>query len=1076
MICVSCRRENPEDARFCNGCGSPAQAAAGPERAPRDYTPKHLADRILQSKSALEGERKQLTVLFADVRGSSELAERLDPEDWHRILDRFFQILAEGVHRFEGTINQYTGDGIMALFGAPVAHEDHAQRACYAALRLRDELRSYTQELRRERGLDLATRIGLNSGEVVVGKIGDDLRMDYTAQGHVVHLAQRMEQLAEAGSAYLTAETAERVHGFFELDDLGEFKLAGSRAPVRVHALLGVGRLRTRFDLSRARGLSRFVGRHEEMERLDAALDATESGQGSTLALLADAGIGKSRLCFEFAERCRARGVRVYEGHCLPHGQAMPLAPILELLRDVFGVAEHDEPEEVRRKIAGTLLLVDTELASELPLVFELLGVPDPARPAPVVEAEARGRRLRDTLGRLTHARSEREPAVFLMEDLHWIDPASEEMLIHLSETARRSRSLLIVNARPEYQAGWLEDESVERIALESLGEAHLEALLREVLGSDPSTEPLVPLLRERSGGNPFFLEELVQSLAESGELEGVSGSYRLTRPVERLEVPSTVHAVLAARIDRLLEAEKTLLQAAAVVGRRFRADLIEQVVGTPAEKIAAGLASLESREFVRAEQLYPAPVYAFRHALTRDVALSSLLGDARKSLHGSVARALVETAPDQHGENAGAIASHFDEAGEAAAALDWYPRAARRIGSTDLSYTLHTWERVRELAEASGETDLWAEAFRNVVFDRARAGMTQAELTEYMAKARAVAERSKNPRLFADLLQSLLPPLLLQGKLRETLLLAREALEAAQRAGDAELIALARFRHGLALGVLGRTRDALVEMEAAGQSDRGADPFSSFQGLCLLLAGCFDEASALLERGLVMMRDANQPANEATMESLLAMREQLRGDPASMLRHARRSFELERDIGSIAGSVMSLHILAAAELANGNAAGARQLGEQALTALRDANTFRIVEPILLGTLARAHGALGDSEHAFELAREAIALDESRDRASPEPLLVLAELLLTLEEPSPELEQTLQRTRDIIEEVGQRAYLPQLYECEAALARLRGDAAAHERCLRAAIEAARELGAGPRAERLEAELAREFAS
>src|SRR6058998_1161741 len=283
LRCPSCGHANRAAAKFCEECGTrlgSAAASAEPPRAPRDYTPRHLAEKILGSRAALEGERKQVTVLFADVKGSMELAEQLDPEEWHKIMDRFFAILAEGVHRFEGTVNQYTGDGIMALFGAPIAHEDHAQRACWAALHLRDEVRRYADELRTARSLSFAVRMGINSGEVVVGRIGDDLHMDYTALGHTVGLAQRMEQLAEPGKPLLTEHTAKLVRGFFRVRDIGPARVKGSTEPMRLYELDGAGELRTRFELSRARGLSRFVGRATEMAVLEGALARALAGEG----------------------------------------------------------------------------------------------------------------------------------------------------------------------------------------------------------------------------------------------------------------------------------------------------------------------------------------------------------------------------------------------------------------------------------------------------------------------------------------------------------------------------------------------------------------------------------------------------------------------------------------------------------------------------------------------------------------------------------------------------------------------------------------------------------------------------
>jgi class 3 adenylate cyclase len=464
-------------------------ATADPEREPRDYTPRHLSEKILRSRSALEGERKQVTVLFADVKGSLELAERVDAEAWHAILDRFFQILADGVHRFEGTVNQYTGDGVMALFGAPIAHEDHAQRACYAALHLRDDLRRYANELRRERGLDFSVRMGLNSGDVVVGKIGDDLRMDYTAQGHTVGLAARMQQLAEAGKPYLTAETAARVDGYFALEDLGEFQVKGLDGPVPVHALEGVGALRTRFDVSRTRGLSRFVGRAEEAEAIEHALQGAIAGVGRVVGVVGEAGVGKTRLCFEFAERCRARVIPVREAHAVPHGRMLPLLPVLELLRGFFGIGERDGEREVRQKIAGSLLLLDRELEEALPLLFDLLGAPDPERPAMEMDPDVRERRLFGVVRRVVQARSREEPAVILVEDLHWLDGASDAFLATLVEALPGTRTLLLLNFRPEYRADWMAKSSYQQLPLLPLGPEAMDELVGELLGDDPSLD-----------------------------------------------------------------------------------------------------------------------------------------------------------------------------------------------------------------------------------------------------------------------------------------------------------------------------------------------------------------------------------------------------------------------------------------------------------------------------------------------------------------------------------------------------------------------------------------------------------
>src|SRR5262250_527685 len=408
VSCPSCGHENPAGARFCNDCGAPL-AAPAIAREPRSYTPRHLVEKILASRSALRGERKLVTVLFADVVRSMELAERVDPEEWHRLLDRLFRILSSGIHRYEGTINQYTGDGIMALFGAPIAHEDHAQRACAAALDLARELGALAEHVRRESGLEFAVRMGLNSGEVVVGRIGDDLRMDYTAQGHVVGLAARVQQLAPPGGVAVTEQTARLAAGFFDFLDRGEQSLKGASVPVRVFDLRGPGRIRSRLESARARGFSRFVGRERELALLERALREADSGRPTVVLITAEPGAGKSRLCHELVER--AHGVALHYARALSHGRMQPFHVVVALARSLFGVAEGGSPSDVRDAITRGL-----EEAQRDPIALDfwldLFGVPDQA-PAPSgIDPDARRARLFRSLFDLIRARAGRAPTM----------------------------------------------------------------------------------------------------------------------------------------------------------------------------------------------------------------------------------------------------------------------------------------------------------------------------------------------------------------------------------------------------------------------------------------------------------------------------------------------------------------------------------------------------------------------------------------------------------------------------------------------------------------------------------------
>jgi len=476
--CGRCGRSNPPGARFCGGCGVPlsqalacpacgarasleqdfctacgsALAPHGAERAARvgdtplsssEPLPEELAHEVRHADSELAGERKQVTVLFADVQGSMDLAGALDPEEWRAIMDRFLKILSAGVTRFEGTVDRFTGDGIMAVFGAPIAHEDHAARACYAVLHLRDGLDRYAAELRKARGLSFSVRMGMNSGEVVVGALGDGGSISYTAVGHTVGLAKRMEALAEPGSTFLTSATASLVEGYFDLADLGEFNVKGVAAPLKVYSLRGLGAMRTRMEVAVARGLSRMVGRREELAELDRAWTRAAAGDGQVVGLAAEAGVGKSRLCLEFLQRLRAEGVVVNEAHALAHASTVPFAAALELLRAQFDVTDADDEHAAREKVAGRVLMLDASLSDALPLIFDFLGVSGPERTASSMSPEARQRSLFGAIERLQQAQRRQRPEVILVEDLHWLDPGSETLLESVIETVAGSHALL---------------------------------------------------------------------------------------------------------------------------------------------------------------------------------------------------------------------------------------------------------------------------------------------------------------------------------------------------------------------------------------------------------------------------------------------------------------------------------------------------------------------------------------------------------------------------------------------------------------------------------------------------------
>ncbi len=584
-----CGHENPEGAKFCSECGTPlgavCPACVAPVKATQKFCgecgvplsqperlgpaplpahpapPEPLARRILGERRELEGERKQVTVLFADVSGSMDLAEDVGTEDWAGIMDRFFALLTENVHRYDGTVDKFTGDGVMALFGAPVAYEDHARRAAAAALAVIEAVDGYATELRQNLGLAFHVRVGLNSGEVVVGRIGDDARMEYTALGHTVGLAQRMESLAEPGTAYLSDHTARLLTGAFRLRDLGPCAVKGASEPVRVHVLEGAAQRRR--GLARWPGRAPLVGRTQETATLEAALAQALDGRGQVVGVVGEPGVGKSRLCEEFARSVAERGITLRRASGLSHAQAIPLLPVLELLRDIYGITEADTPRAARERIAGRLLLLDPELAADLPLMFDFLEVPDPDRPAPRLAGEVRIRHILEIVRRVSRRRSEGEPLVLLLEDLHWFDPQSAAFLGEMVRLYPGTRTLVVANFRPEFSADWMRQSYYRQLPVTPLPGDAVTEILDRLLGADPSLRTLVPHIVERTGGNPFFVEEVVRTLVEDDALIGEPGAYRLSRPVDDLRVPDTVQATLAARIDRLSEQDKAVLPTA---------------------------------------------------------------------------------------------------------------------------------------------------------------------------------------------------------------------------------------------------------------------------------------------------------------------------------------------------------------------------------------------------------------------------------------------------------------------------------------------------------------------------------
>jgi class 3 adenylate cyclase/tetratricopeptide (TPR) repeat protein len=647
LLCARCQTANAPDHKFCKQCGQSLAAASVPipagvtSASPQSYTPRYLAEKILTSRSALEGERKEVTVLFCDVVGSSSLAERLDPEAMHQIMDRALRLMAEAIHRYEGTVNQFLGDGLMALFGAPVALEDHALRAVMAALMMRETMSAYNAELKAERDVEIRLRLGLNTGMVVVGRIGDDLRMDYTAVGDTTNVAARLQSLAEPGTILIGEATQRLVEGYTRSAAQGPVQVKGRTEPVQVYEVTGRRQGRSRLEVSIERGLTPLVGRERELNLLHTCLTRVKAGRGQVVGIVGEPGIGKSRLLYEFHKALEGEPNIWLEGHCVAHGQNTPYLPLLEILRTSFQIEDGDTALQLREKLRQGLRQLDVSFEELLPYVAELFGLVIEDNTLAQLPPHLKQWKTFEALRAMTMAGSQRRPHVIVIEDLHWLDKASEEYLTFLIESLAGMPVLLLTTHRPGYAVRWAAKTYYTQIALDRLTPQEVEGLLQALLGADAWLLPLKQLLRERTEGNPFFLEESVRMLVENEVLTGERGVYRPAKPLQTIQVPSTVQAVLAARVDRLPAEDKHLLQTAAVIGKQIPLALLQAVAEQPEVELRGGLTRLQSGEFLYGIGLFPDMQYAFTHALTHEVAYGSLLQERRRALHARIIEAI---------------------------------------------------------------------------------------------------------------------------------------------------------------------------------------------------------------------------------------------------------------------------------------------------------------------------------------------------------------------------------------------------------------------------------------------------
>jgi class 3 adenylate cyclase/tetratricopeptide (TPR) repeat protein len=697
--CARCGKENRDDARFCRGCGAAFESACdacgaslladaafcdrcgAPARtapAPSSYTPAHLAARIRATRAALEGERKLVTVLFADVVGSTTIAERIDPEEMRTLVDRCFGHMLEEVHRFEGTVNQFTGDGVMALFGAPLALEDAPRRAVMAALAIQRALATCREELRSTSVVDLQVRIGIHTGLVVVGRIGNDLRMEYTAIGDTTNLASRLQTLAAPGTVVISEATHRLAGPFFETRDMGPQQVKGKSERVRVFEVVAERSGRAALDVLADRGLTPLAGRSRELAALDEAFDAVRAGRGRVVFVVGEAGIGKSRLVYEFRRALAERPHTWVEGRCASYGASTAFLPVVDLWRRSLRIEDHDDETTAAAKIDAGIDLLGADVAWTKPYVRLLLSLP--AGDDAVDARDAAGRRAETVraLKTLTLRAAEREPVVMLVEDLHWIDTASEEYLAFLADAVPTTRVLLVLTHRPGHRHPFGDQSYHRRIMLAPLDDDAMAAMAGAVLAASALPDELRSLIARKAEGNPLFVEEVTKSLLEDGVLRRDGDRIALARPLSDVTVPDSIHGVLMARLDRLDDAPKHALQLASVIGREFALRLLERVTDV-GEGMSALVGELRALELIYEKAAHPELAYMFKHALTHDVAYASILLQRRRELHRTIGLAIEELYADRLAEHYETLALHFGRAEDWVRAFDYHTRAAEK-------------------------------------------------------------------------------------------------------------------------------------------------------------------------------------------------------------------------------------------------------------------------------------------------------------------------------------------------------------------------------------------------------------
>jgi len=720
ILCTECGKVNPLGSKFCNECGHNLTFSASPafkelsfdEKLAKiqRYLPKGLTQKILSERDKIEGERKQVTVMFCDMERFTALTEKLGSEEIYSLMDQVYEILIRKVHDYEGTVNELTGDGMIALFGAPIAMEEAPQRATRSALAIHREINKFSDQLKSEKRIPpIKMRIGIHTGPVVVGTLGNDLRVEFKAVGDTVNLASRMESLAEPGATYVTEETFKLTEGFFRFEALGEKQIKGKKEPVRVYRVIAPSTRRTRFDVSAERGLTPFVGRERELELLIDGFERIKAGKGQAFSIISEAGMGKSRLLYEFRKAITNENVTFLEGRCFSYSRGVAYHPFIEILKSNFNIQEEEGDLEIREKVKRGLRIMGLDEGSTLPYFLELLSVKESGIDQIPMSPEARKDRIIEALQRITIKGSQMRPLIIAFEDLHWLDKSSEDVARTLLESISGSRVLLIFTYRPEFVHTWGTKSYHNQLTLHRFSNRESLGMVTHLLGTKEIERPLEELVLEKTEGVPFFIEEFVVSLKELKIIERKESAYHLSKDFHQLTIPSSIQDVIMARVDSLSGRTKEVLQAGSVIEREFSYPLIKRIMNFPEQELLSALSVLRDSELIYERGIYPQSNYIFKHALTHEVVYDSILAKRKKKLHEEIGNAIEELYRDNIGEYYEVLSEHYFLSENDSKSAEYSRLASRKAEKTvSLNDAItHSKKRVTSLERLSRTDDI---------------------------------------------------------------------------------------------------------------------------------------------------------------------------------------------------------------------------------------------------------------------------------------------------------------------------------------------------------------------------------